>query len=56
MKELSLETMNTIDGQGGNLALFACGVGVGIMIFQPYSVFAIGEATAIACAAGLASL
>lgn len=57
MIELSIEQMEMVSGgsDGGKLALFVCGIGVGAMILQPWSVFAIGQTTAIACSIGIAS-
>ena len=56
MKTLNLNKMEKIEGGYNVLATFGCGVGVGFMIFQPYSVFALGEATAALCVVALAEM
>jgi hypothetical protein len=50
MKKLGVKQMEATEG-GLSLAGFACGLGIGIMIVNPFSAFAIGEGTALACAA-----
>jgi hypothetical protein len=49
MQILQNEQMANVQG-GINLAAFACGFGVVLMIAQPETALAIGEGTAVACA------
>lgn len=56
MKKMNSESLENFQGGYDKLALFGCGMGIAFMMFNPVSVFAIGEVTGAMCAIGIASI